>query len=148
MTTTIESNLKQEDGIFLSKLRGKLTSIQRREIRGVFKNCELFNKGIKLTENQLKRVLKIVNSSAEVLLMPIQGEFGFHPAYAITQIKGSFPGTEAEREALLYIDNNQLPEGYDFKKLSKTFLSKENIQKAKFTKINIHNWKNENHYQY
>lgn len=88
---------------------------------------------VKVTTEEIEKVLGVVESNESLIFMPIQGSFGFHPAFAVVGVL-SVPGVN-ETEYLVHIDSAQLPEGYNFTTLKKHFANRDNVRKARFADI-------------
>ena len=95
----------------------------------------------------MERILSIVKGRGDVLLMPIQGEFGFHPAFQVLYFEDTALGIEkTEHKPILRFDRDQLSQGYDFARLAKHFTSQVNLQKARFAGVEFKT--EEHHYTY
>ena len=141
-----ENPLREEDKKFLDGLEKRCHEIVTdTTVRPSHTYSHYHN--VKLTQKEMRRILAIVNRSSNVLLRPINGAFGFHPAFQVVYFEDTAPGIETEdHESLLCFDRNQLPKGYDFTRLVEYFASQGNLQKAKFAGLEFET--EEHHYTY
>ena len=136
----MEKELTQEDKKFFLGLETKCHSVKKCKFTPNVEG-EPFNVGvddyneIKLTKNEIEKILVIVSRYNNIIFMPIQGAFGFHPAYAVVKISDSYPGVQGERKFLLQFDNNQLPEFYNFNRFKQIFGNLENLRRAELAGI-------------
>lgn len=145
MTQTLEG-ITEEDGKFLKTLNAKCNEIAEEQ----FEKSPIsrtYYKNIKLSVSEVERILSIVENRGNVLLMPIGGEFGFHPAFQVLYFEDTAPGIEKfEHKPILRFDRDQLPQGYDFARLAEHFTSQGNLQKARFAGVEFE--VEEHHYTY
>lgn len=87
----------------------------------------------KMSKNEVERVLEI-SKELKYILYPINTCCGFSIGYDFCKIN-----LNKKPELLLKFKEEQLPKGYNFKKLSRVFMSKNNLAKAKFIGIKITN---------
>ena len=94
---------------------------------GIFDNYT--NK--KINVNELNELLRIVKKE-NLILCPIKTNYGFSVGFEVHKFKFPFLDKGPDKtETLLKFKENQLPEGYNFNKLSKYFMRKENLAFAK-----------------
>ena len=74
----------------------------------------------KLEPSEIEKILSLVNSETEICMTPVNTNMGFSIGF---QLVYTF-----DRKTLLCFKEDQLPEGYDFKKLKETFNHPENIR--------------------
>jgi hypothetical protein len=92
-----------------------------------------------MNEEEIKEVLNI-SKRDKYSIYPINTAMGFSVGYDICEIL-----SRGERKVLLRFKEGQLPKKYTFKEMSKTFMSKENLKKAKFIGEKIEDYE---HYTY
>ncbi len=88
----------------------------------------------KMNSKEIKKVLKLADKGS-LIFYPINTACGFEVGFEV-----------AISEPILKFKESQLPENYDFKRVSKTFMKKENIARASLIGVKIIN--NRNHYDY
>ncbi len=135
----------REDLEFLAKLNEKLHSIQK----GTFTpnlSGEPFPvyfdtyTNESMTKEEIEKVLNIAKKHNYVIY-PINTAMGFSVGYDICKIN-----LTGKKKVLLRFKEGQLPKGYSFKKMSKTFMEKTNKMKAKLIGEEIVN--DYDHYDY
>jgi hypothetical protein len=127
---------------FLKSLDTKLHEIVKCHGSGNWVKKEFFvdnYKEDKMNVKEIERVLEI-SKSANFVIYPINTSFGFSVGYDLCKI------CLTGKEVLLRFKESQLPEGYNFERLSKVFISKKNIIKAKLIGEEI--FKDYSHYDY
>ena len=143
--------LNEEDKRFLKNLETRVHSIKNSSFipnmggRTIPVALDDYKES-KLTVDEIEKVLSISESASNVVLRPLQSNFGFFPCYEVLFLGGNFPGTEGERNYLLRFSKHQLPEGYNFNRLKEYFCSKDNLRKAGFAGIKFET--EENAYDY
>jgi hypothetical protein len=93
-----------------------------------------------MNKEEIKRVLNI-SKGEDYVIYPINTAMGFSVGYNICEIL-----PKGKRKTLLRFKEGQLPKEYSFKKMSKTFMSEENLKKAELIKEKIVN--DYDHYDY
>ena len=89
----------------------------------------------KLTENELQTIIDSLKDNNPLMMSVTQGGSGFYPNF--NSIKGNFLFVGNDNpyiETLVSFEEKQLPDGYDFDKLSEIFNSKENLDKLEYFK--------------
>jgi hypothetical protein len=88
-----------------------------------------------LSEDELNTLIDSVNSNDSSMILVKQGGMGFYPKYDI--VTGNYLyywNDTAHIETIVSFTEKQLPEGWDFDKLSDTFNSENNLEKIDFFK--------------
>ena len=128
-----------EDLTFLRKLDAITRSTKMSAGRGNFPAMQVDDyKDMTLTEAALEEVLAIVERN-NLIFQPTTTTFGFSTAYEVLQATQAFPGADPDITVLLRFRdesgggaNGQLPPGYNFDRLSQTFLNERNTQLREF----------------
>lgn len=136
MTQTLEDKTKkcreERDLKFLKKLDERLC----KKFHTTYCNVPVLDliakDGVTITQEEIEKLLKIITERDDLVFYPTNINTGFRVGFQVSQGYKPMPGVEAERERLLTFGESQLPKEYDFKKLSKTFLNKRNIQLMTF----------------
>ena len=74
----------------------------------------------KISPNEIEKVLELMGKETGLALTPINTNWGFSVGFQVLYSYGKMP--------LLEFIENQLPEDYDFNKLSNVFNRKDNIE--------------------
>jgi hypothetical protein len=91
----------------------------------------------KMAIEEVEKVLRI-SQNKKLVIFPLKTNYSF--GYEVAQIK------KKQGKTLIKFDKNQLPEEYTFDKMSKTFMKRRNLKKAKLIAKQIIN--DESHYWY
>jgi hypothetical protein len=81
-----------------------------------------------LSRHEIQKALNIARKK-DFVLYPINTNSGFSVGFRIANVR--------TREAVMTFKESQLPRGYDFRKLSQTFMQPENVKKANSMNIFI-----------
>ncbi|MEK6894509.1 MAG: hypothetical protein AABX10_03530 [Nanoarchaeota archaeon] len=73
--------------------------------------------------------MRTVRENVDLVLYPINTNWGFSIGFSVTQIQASFPGAEDWVVKLLFL-KKQLPKAYGWEDLAKVFNSRENIERT------------------
>lgn len=92
----------------------------------------------KLEISEIEKILYLINLETGIAMTPINTDWGFSVGFEIIYT--------FDKKSLLCFKEQQLPEGYDFKKLSKTFNHPNNIKML--NSIGIEVPKEHYHYTY
>jgi len=87
---------------------------------------------VRITKEEMEKILRIVKEK-ELLLRPDRGTF--NPIYTVSEITPVTPGTVIVEPPVLTFADEQLPESYNFKKLSEYFPSKQLLDFCGLPKI-------------
>lgn len=116
---------REEAITYLKGIDNRLHYIQTCD-DGVYAGCirDAYHDEQKMDVKEIKKILKVVRDY-ELPMVPICTNWGFDVGFTIydSDNKGMVP--DAGKKVLTFIEK-QLPNGYDFKKLSKVFLSDKN----------------------
>jgi hypothetical protein len=141
--------LKQEDREFLEDLNEHTNRTVEYTMTPNMSGSPYKAKGIdyidkfKITDKQMERTLEIVKTNPDVILRPIQGPFGFHPAFTVTLLTQEHPDVPVEVNNLLCFDQNQYKGEDSFDTLLPHFMEEENQRLMKFyglEKIMYRSW--------
>lgn len=134
MTKLIDLTNNEID--FLKDLGGKLRSVKilNDPQKGKFAS-ETFSER-NLTEKELSRIIKISKKN-NVVFYPTMTQYGFSTAFGISKVDVIAPGVDPNVELLTVFREDQLPEGYNFEKLSEYFMEEMNLRTAKVAGIKI-----------
>ena len=80
-----------------------------------------------LTKPEITRILDIVKHNNDVVFTPIQGSFGFHPAFAAVLADQPHPDAPLDIQYVLRFDRDQYP-GDAWSELEPHFTDPENIR--------------------
>ena len=135
------SDLTEEEIVFLRKLDKKLhytsKSFSGAEIFGKSKKIKIDDYTFrKMTKLEIKRVLKI-SMKSDIIFYPISTSNGFAVGFDLSEVDLFESEWEMPVSSLLRFRESQLPEGYDYFKLSEFFLDPENIRIAGLANIEI-----------
>lgn len=86
-----------------------------------------------ISENEIEKVLQVVQDE-NLLFFPINTNRGFSVGFQVMDGKEFAPGVQ-ELELLLRFKEEQLPESYDFRRLSEMFLRERNQQLIEYFKL-------------
>ncbi|MBS3076178.1 hypothetical protein J4481_00350 [Candidatus Pacearchaeota archaeon] len=98
-----------------------------------------YRRDVEITNDELQRVFEVVRRNNELILYPHHNRFMFNPMYSVGEILNTLPGMPVETETRLSIHANQLPQEYNFKRMSEQFMNPENLRRAEFAGIKIEN---------
>ncbi|MBI4144849.1 hypothetical protein HY493_01425 [Candidatus Woesearchaeota archaeon] len=84
----------------------------------------------KLTKSELERLLKIVRER-KLILTPMNCNMGFSVGFEVFQGIENAPGLR-DTESVLRFREKQLPAGYTFATLARTFMADDNRQRADY----------------
>ena len=132
-----------EDRIFLESLNKRLNRVVKSTaIANISGTEHEFNyiqyTTQKLEPSEIEKILSLVNFKTGICMTPINTNWGFSVGF---QLVYTF-----DKITLLCFKEDQLPEGYNFKKLEETFNHPENIRMLK--EIGIEKPKERWHYDY
>ena len=137
MDVTLETQV-EKDIEFLKKLDEKTCKVNV---------ChEGFYKGLvdiecdydqRITEYEIARTLEMLGRRDDLVIYPTTTNFGFSVSFEISRGTKPVPGVKAEKERLLTFSERQLPEGYNFQRLSPHFLSGRNKRLMKWYDFEI-----------
>ena len=88
----------------------------------------------KISKSEFKKILKLIEYN-DLILYPISGLFGFHPAYQIYEIDPLVPTNDIGSKLLCQFDERQLPDKVNLSSLEHIIYSKENLSKIKKCKL-------------
>lgn len=77
----------------------------------------------KINSNEIEKILSLINLETGIAMTPINTDRGFSVGFSAIYT--------FDKKTLLCFLENQLPEGYNFKRLSRTFNSSDNIEMLK-----------------
>lgn len=120
---------ESEDRLFLESLDKRLHYVQRSlaetNLTGSVHEIavDLYHYDQKLYKNELEEVLSLIGKETQLAITPISTNYGFSVGFAIlyTDIYGS-------KIYFLKFIEQQLPDGYNFNRLSEVFNREENIE--------------------
>lgn len=88
-----------------------------------------------LSDDDIKMLLEFVDKEASAMILVKQGGMGFYPKYDIVKANYIYVGNETPYvEIMTSFTEKQLPKGWDFDRLSKSFNSEKNLEKIEFFK--------------
>lgn len=128
---------------FLAKLEKKLHGVKECHGSGYWERHKFYVDEYtdeKMSEKEIEKVLEISKKNT-MIIYPINTCMGFSVGCDFCEIKPN-----GKRKPILRFKEAQLPKGYTFKKMSKTFMSKDNLKKAKLIDEEIVN--SHEHYDY
>ena len=89
----------------------------------------------KLTEKEVKTVIDSLKDNNQIMMTVTQGGSGFYPIFNVLKGNFLFVGNDnPHMETLVSFEEKQLPDGYDFDKLSDVFNSEDNLEKLEYFK--------------
>lgn len=125
--TASEADLK-----FLAELDSRLHYVKEYGTRFGQRVVDLYHRDAKMDSQEALRVLQIVQRNTDLILHPINTDFGFSVGFSVAQVVAPFPGTEEYDSRLCFI-REQLPKGYGWKELAEVFNSRENLDRVQAT---------------
>lgn len=132
-----------EDLEFLTSLDKKLHYKQRCHGSGAFSHhwslIDCYTEE-KMTKEEIDKVLEI-SKGMNYIIYPMNTSMGFSVGYDVCQINPI-----GKKEVLLRFEECQLPNEYNFNRMSKAFMDKANLAKAKIIEEKIVN--DYSHYDY
>ncbi|GEM_PF-4223594 len=103
----------------------------------------------KLSEEELLKILEVVEKRDDLVIYPTSTNFGFSVSFEVSQGIKPVPTIEAKTERLLTFSERQLPNGYDFQRLSHHFTSPRNLHLMKWYGFEIDSRMNDrSHWDY
>ncbi len=131
-------DLTKNELSFLKKLDGKLRSVEilKDPQRGKFVDETFY--GNQITEKEISKILGISKKN-NVVFYPTMTQSGFATAFGMTRVDTilTAPDLDPSTELLLKFRESQLPEEYNFEKLSEYFMEEMNLRTAKLAGIKI-----------
>ncbi len=129
--------MSREDAIgYLSSIDARVHYIETCD-SGPYRGCQrhAYHRDKKINENEIKNILKIIKEF-EMPFVPIDmGGYADHIAFGVYD--SSNKGVIADSgEQCLVFSEKQLPDGYNFDKLSEIFLMERNKELLKFFGLN------------
>lgn len=92
----------------------------------------------KLEISEIEKILSLINIETGIAITPINTDWGFSVGFSVIYT--------FDKKTLLCFKEQQLPEGYNFEKLSKTFNHPDNIKML--NSMRIESPKDHSHYTY
>jgi len=92
----------------------------------------------KLTSQEYQMMIDIIERN-NYLFSPINTAMGFSVGFQVSEIEHLTPGLEPKGKSLLKFKEDQLPEMYNFERISQDFMKPKNLERAKFIGIEIVN---------
>ena len=135
----LDKKLRRETRVCQPRPNGGIS----RRLRGMYRNTDSKLVTTKIytnefiTEEEMKKLLNIFEKG-DYVFYPTNTACGFGVGFGLKNIE--------TKQTLLMFKKQQLPEGYNFAKLSGYFMKSENVEKAKTMDIEIIN--NREHYDY
>jgi len=88
-----------------------------------------------LSEEELNMIINYINEDSSSMILVKQGGTGFYPKYDIVKANFIYLGNENPYvETLVSFTEKQLPENWNFDRLSETFNSEKNLDKIDYFK--------------
>src|SRR3989338_3673092 len=122
--TASEADLK-----FLAELDERLHYEQKCANRFGPMRVDLYHCDSKINAYEAGNILQIVQRNNDLILHPMNTNFGFSVGFSVAQIIAPFPGTE-EYVARLRFVREQLPQEYGWKEIAEVFNSRENLDRV------------------
>ncbi|MEK6909242.1 MAG: hypothetical protein AABX23_04285 [Nanoarchaeota archaeon] len=120
-----ESDLK-----FLERLDKRLHYVREYDIRLTGKvEFDCYHPDKKINEWEAERLLKIVRKNVDLILYPINTNWGFSVGFCVAQATTPFPGIEEVEARLLFL-KKQLPDTYGWDNLASVFNSLKHIERV------------------
>ena len=149
MIATLETQV-EEDIEFLKQLDKRTCEVIKCE-EGAYKGCIRLNCNYenKISINEIQKVLNIIQERDDLVIYPTTTNFGFSVSFEISRGIKPVPTIEAETERLLTFSERQLPNGYDFQRLSQHFMLPRNLHLMKWYDFEIDSRMNDrSHWDY
>ena len=121
---------------FLDRLELRLHTYEKLPSDPLWKGerCQNHYSDKKLTRAELDRALAIAEKR-RLLVQPITTDYGFAPAFDISEVISVSPGVPVELHSVFRFAERQLPDGMSFKDIAVYFMSEKNINLAAFVGI-------------
>lgn len=119
------NGLDESERTFLKGLEGQLVEFVPVVVFGRSTVKDTY-KEIRMSEEDIRKVLDIVEWRG-LFFAPSDTGFGFEPGFTIGIVEPVYPGVPPNYEHLLIFQEKQLPEGWDFGRLSEYFMTQRNL---------------------
>src|SRR3989338_4508601 len=86
---------------------------------------------INISLDEIERIVDILGKRRDIVIYPTNTNFGLSVGFALDFVEQQFPGTEEEITILTFI-KEQLPEGWNFERMSEYFISSDNLRRNEY----------------